>query len=65
MFQMILDRMKWMDEKAFYLHNFVFREDIKNGDALFLEYAEQYVRKQNVDYFKLDSAQDNISLTSR
>ena len=54
---------RWEDDPpAIYLRNFATRLDSKGVGILFMEYAEKYAVSCNKEYFRLDSADDNIPL---
>lgn len=48
---------------AFYLHNFATKVGKKEIGTVFLQLAEEYAAKKGKDYFRLDSADDNETLT--
>ena len=54
---------RWKDDPpAIYLRNFATRLDAKGVGLIFMEYAESYAADIGKDYFRLDSADDNIPL---
>ena len=54
---------RWEDNPpAIYLRNFATRLDSKGVGILFMEYAEKYAVSCNKEFFRLDSADDNIPL---
>lgn len=50
------------DSSAFYLHNFAVPLEKKGAGAVFLRFAEEYAKEQGKEYFRLDSADDNMKL---
>ncbi len=54
----------WDDHaSAIYLHNFVSKLGCKNVGTVFIEYAEEYAKSKNKQYFRLDSAINSDFLT--
>ncbi len=51
------------DGLALYLHNFASRTDAKGTGSIFLKLAEEYAAGIGKEYFRLDSADDNATLT--
>lgn len=52
----------YSEHSAFYLHNFASRVEEKGVGAVFLMLAEKYAAKSGVEFFRLDSADDNERL---
>lgn len=58
------DDARWSDKlPALYLHNFVMKVDEKGVGNIFIKKAEKYARRKGKQYFRLDSARDNSSLS--
>ena len=54
---------RWNDDPpAIYLRNFATRLEEKGIGLLFMKYAEEYAISLGKEFFRLDSATDNISL---
>jgi len=54
---------RWDDDPpAIYLRNFATRLDAKGTGLLFMKHAEEYAVKCGKEYFRLDSADDNLPL---
>jgi N-acetylglutamate synthase-like GNAT family acetyltransferase len=56
------DRWPCDGARALYLHNFASDLGAKGVGSLFLELAEEHAREQGMEYFRLDSADDNQKL---
>ncbi|HIZ55839.1 MAG TPA: GNAT family N-acetyltransferase [Firmicutes bacterium] len=55
---------RWQDnEQSIYLHNFVTRVGEKGVGSVFLAFVEEYARTKGKTFFRLDSAEDNPSLS--
>ena len=58
------DRWSCDGARAIYLHNFASALDAKGTGSIFLELAEEYAKTEGMEYFRLDSADDNAFLES-
>ena len=56
------DRWPCDGARALYLHNFASALDAKGTGSIFLELAEEHAKGQGMEYFRLDSADDNERL---
>ena len=56
------DRWPVDDVRALYLHNFASELGSKGAGSVFLDLAEKYAKEQGMEYFRLDSADDNERL---
>lgn len=52
----------YAEQTAFYLHNFVSRIGERGAGEIFLYFAEKYASMKGMEYFRLDSADDNVKL---